>query len=70
VAFGAKAISALARYVCGQLLFLEERLHTAFTPPEGGEPVTYREYLSRQTLQLRRLVTGETSRYLPLRLQA
>jgi CRISPR-associated protein Cas1 len=54
----------------GFLEAFEERLHTAFTPPEGGEPVTYREYLSRQALQLRRLVTGETSRYLPLRLQA
>lgn len=48
----------------------EDRLHTEFTPPDGGDPLTYREYLSHQALQLRRLITGELPRYLPLRLHA
>lgn len=48
----------------------EERLHTAFTPAEGRDPVTYREHLSNQALQLRRLITGEVPRYLPLRLHS
>jgi CRISPR-associated protein Cas1 len=52
----------------------EARLHTEFTPEAAGgaepEPITYREHLAAQALQLRRWTTGEVARYLPLRLHA
>jgi CRISPR-associated protein Cas1 len=48
----------------------EERLATPFTPPGGGEALSYREFLSRQAFAIRRLVLGETATYSPLRLHA
>jgi hypothetical protein len=46
------------------------RLHTAFSPSDEGERLTYRAHLADQARQVARLVRGETGTYQPLRLTA
>lgn len=48
---------------------LEDRLHTAFTAPDG-ETTTYRAWLARQARQIALLVRRETTLYRPLLLTA
>jgi group II intron reverse transcriptase/maturase/CRISPR-associated endonuclease Cas1 len=47
----------------------EERFSVLFTPEEGGERMTYWQFLAQQAGQLRRLVRGELTLYRPLRIR-
>lgn len=48
----------------------EERLAVLFTPEEGGERMTYWQFLAHQAGQVRQLVRGEVTLYRPLRIRA
>jgi CRISPR-associated protein Cas1 len=46
---------------------LNERLGHPFTPPGEAEEVTYRAFMARQAAQIKALVEGKISEYVPLR---
>jgi len=50
--------------------WFEERILTQLTPPGATAPVTYRELIAQQALQIRELVQGRMPKYQPLRIES